>query len=132
METLEQDMKYLLRRNTSIQAVIIPIRDYTESAVSRFRLGNAGKGGLWKATDVLSQEKMYYQIMAKYLLSMVVYDITTIFIDYKRMLSGPVYLYTKVRQVLPHNISVEKFTEAFQEASEVNERSKEYRKGKKN
>jgi hypothetical protein len=48
------------------------------------------------------------------------------------MVSDPVYLYTKVRQVLPHNISVEKFTDAFQEASEVNERSKEKRKSKEN
>lgn len=132
IETLGQDMKDFLRMNTSIQAVIMPIRDYTESAVSRFRLGNGGKGGLWKASDVPSQENMYYKIMAEYLLSMVVYDINTIFIDYNRMVSDPVYLYTKVRQVLPHNISVEKFTDAFQEASEVNERSKEKRKSEEN
>lgn len=129
IQRMGRDMERLLI-NTTIQAVIIPIRNYTESALSRVHLGENANGGLWGgASDLSSQEKMYYEIMANFLLSMVVYDIATIFIDYKRMVSDPVYLYRKLRQVLPSDISVKEFTDAFQEASEVNERAREKRKG---
>ncbi len=112
-----RDIRNVLN-TTTIQSVIIPIRNYTESASSRAQHGKAQAGGLWgNVTDAISQEVFYYQIMAQYLVSMVRYDIATVFIDFDRMIANHMYLYMKLKHILPSSISLDHFERAFVEAS---------------
>ena len=69
-----------------IKNVIIPIRDLTQSAISRTNNGHA-VGGLWNATDELSQINYYKDILTTYICCMTKYNINTIFIDFDKMIN---------------------------------------------
>ena len=69
-----------------IKKVIIPIRNFKDSAMSRVKHGN-NNGGLWNSTNELTQIKFYQYITSQYLYFMVKYDIDTIFIDFDRMIN---------------------------------------------
>ena len=52
--------------------------------------------------------------MAQYLETMVIYDIPTIFIDFKKMINNPRYLYFKLIVIFDkYNISFKVFKEAY-------------------
>ena len=110
------DIERILSHET-IAAVIIPVRNYTQSALSRARLGLGRNGGLWGATDAQSQETFYHKIMAEYLVSMARHEVPTVFLDFDRMVVDPNYLYWKLQRVLPNNISLEIFEQAFTDVS---------------
>lgn len=95
-------------KKVDIERVIIPIRSYEESAISRCK-----NNMLWHAKDEKSQIEYYYKITSKYMLSMVEYDIPTIFLDFKRMITSPKYLYNKLLPILKE-ISFEKFKKAYE------------------
>jgi hypothetical protein len=114
--TFMPDIENILSRET-IAAVVIPVRNYTQSALSRARLGIGKNGGLWGATDAQSQETFYHKIMAEYIVSMVKHDIPTVFADFDRMVVDPDYLYTKLQPVLPPKVSLETFKQAFGDIS---------------
>jgi len=119
-----QEMEHILN-NTMVHTVVVPIRNYTESALSRVQHGQGQPGGLWgNATDTSSQETFYYQIMAQYLVSMVRYDIATVFLDFNRMVADHVYLYQKLKHILPPSISLDRFEKTFKEASWRSEHTK--------
>ena len=99
----------IIMDNIKIKYMIIPIRDYIESAQSRLNHGN-DNGGLWQATNIENQVEFYNKIMANYLYSMVKYDINTIFLDFNMMISNSMYLYNKLKIILDEeNISFEDF-----------------------
>ena len=105
----------IINSGTDIEFVIIPIRDYEKSAHSRVGRGyNAG--GLWNANNQEEQVSYYHKIMANYLVPMVDYNIPTIFVSFKQMISSPEYLYSKLKPTLK-DISYDKFLEAYNKAT---------------
>jgi hypothetical protein len=82
-------------RRVSIKQVIIPVRDYVESARSRVMNGRAD-GGLWYAENEKEQIEFYGRIMSRYVYCMVRYDIATVFLDFERMVVDSRYLYDRL------------------------------------
>lgn len=95
--------------------MIIPIRDYQEAALSRVSNG-VGEGGLWCASSYKEQLQFFHKIMAEYLVEMVQHDIPTLFLDFKRMVSDPEYLYKKLIIYLPMDEAA--FKEAYIKATD--------------
>jgi hypothetical protein len=107
-----------------IKYVIIPIRDYGKSAQSRKKIGE-GNGGYWNASNEQEQISFYHKIMSQYLLTMVKYDIPTIFIDFEKMIYSPNYLYTQLEKIFQElNISKNDFNIAYVLASETSKPTK--------
>jgi hypothetical protein len=86
----------IIMNNIKIKYMIIPIRDYIESAKSRVNNGYEN-GGLWNATNMDNQIEYYNKIMANYLYSMTKYEINTIFLDFNTMVTSSLYLYNKLK-----------------------------------
>jgi hypothetical protein len=102
----------------NIKHMIIPIRDYEESAKSR-ESHKKKDGGLWNATDKDEQLIYYYKIMSEYLYKMVKYNINTIFLDFIQMTTDKQYLYDKLKIILDEkNIDFETFSKEYDFASE--------------
>jgi hypothetical protein len=110
----------LIQSNVSIKLMIIPIRDYEESAESRRKLGPGVRGGLWNATDKNTQLLYYYKIMASYLYYMTKYEINTLFINFDKMITNPIYLFNKLKPILDEkNITLEEFINVYNECSKI-------------
>jgi len=109
-----------------VALVIIPIRNYHDSASSRVKHGT-GAGGYFGmeqgVKDKDTQLSFYYENMAKYMYNMVKYDIPTIFIDFTRMVSTPKYLYDSLMPLLEHT-SYEDFLEAYEFATKHQKKEK--------
>jgi hypothetical protein len=106
-------------KDTSIKIknIIIPIRDLKMSANSRIKNGNEN-GGLWNATDELSQINFYKNILANYIVISTKYNINTIFIDFDKMINDKTYLFNKLKNILDEkNIDLETFTSVYDEVS---------------
>jgi hypothetical protein len=100
-----------------IKTIIIPIRDFKLSAISRIK-NNKIAGGLWNATDELSQIQYYKDILTNYICIMTKYDLNTIFIDFDKMVIDKKYLFDKIKNILDEkNIDFETFSNAYDEAS---------------
>ena len=88
-------------KEINIKNVIIPIRNYTESAKSRFNNGDQNTGGgLWNANTEDEQLLFYNKIMSNYLYFMVTRDINTIFLDFEKMVNNKKYLFNKLKSIL--------------------------------
>jgi hypothetical protein len=108
-----------ISKDTSIKIkyVIIPIRDLKISANSRVKHGQQN-GGLWNATDELSQIEFYKNILTNYIITSTKYDINTIFIDFDKMINDKIYLFNKVKNILDEkNIDLELFSRVYDEVS---------------
>lgn len=101
---------------TTIDWMIIPIREYEDSALSRYKLGSGVRGGLWEANNAVEQVQMYWRIMAKYLRKMVKHHIPTIFLDFDKMITSQRYTYTKLKPVLV-DITFDEFKIAYTKAT---------------
>jgi hypothetical protein len=100
-----------------IKTVIIPIRDFKISALSRLN-HNFNPGGLWNAVDELSQIQYYKDILSNYIYFMTKYDINTIFIDFDKMISDKKYLFNKIKIILDEkDIDFEEFCNVYDEVS---------------
>ena len=100
-----------------IKSIIIPIRDFNLSALSRVKHNNM-PGGLWYANNELSQIKYYKDILTNYIYFMTKYDIKTIFIDFDKMINDKTYLFNKIKIILDEkNISFESFSNVYDEVS---------------
>ena len=111
IEQLVQDKSII------IKTVILPIRDLKLSSISRTKYGN-NSGGLWNATDELSQTEYYKDILSNYLCVMTKYDIHTIFIDFDKMVNDKTYLFNKLKNILDEkNIDFETFSTVYDEIS---------------
>jgi len=109
----------IIKSGTSIQCVVIPVRDFEEAARSREKLGPEVAGGLLCAKNKDEQILYYNKIMSKYICIMTKYDINTIFIDFYRMISDKTYLYEKLRVIFDEkNIDFEKFSIEYDIVSE--------------
>ena len=114
LEIMEEIVK-----SVTIKNVILPIRNFEESAKSRSSHGT-NKGGLWQATNEKEQIEFYNKILSNYIYTMTKYDITTTFIDFDRMVTDKVYLYQKIKGILDEKaISFETFSEMYDRASSV-------------
>jgi len=110
---IEDIGKIVLDKNVTIKAVIIPVRDYTQSAKSRVKHKNS-YGGLWNAKDEQSQINFYNKIMANYIYYMTKYEINTIFLDFDKMISDKKYLFDKLNSILKEkNITFEQFEKVY-------------------
>ena len=98
--------------------MIIPIRNYEESAKSREHYKKNG-GGLWKATNYEEQLTFYHKIMSEYLIYMVKFDIPTIFIDFHKMVSDPIYLFNILNPIFHeyNHITYAIFLKGYEDAS---------------
>jgi hypothetical protein len=97
----------------NIKHMIIPIRNFEESAKSRVKNGYAC-GGLWGSNDLESQINFYNKIMANYVFYMVKYSINTIFIDFDRMITDSEYLYELLKPILiAHNVDIDTYNNAY-------------------
>ena len=117
--TFISDIENILEdKSIIIKTVIIPIRDLEISAKSRTKHGDLW-GGLWNATDEISQINYYKDILTNYLCFMTKYDINTIFIDFDKMINDKKYLYTKLKIILDEkkNIDFETFSNIYDEVS---------------
>jgi hypothetical protein len=106
-------------KDTSIKIknVIIPIRDLNLSAKSRVKHGKR-HGGLWNATDELSQIDFYKNILTNYIFISTKYEINTIFIDFDKMINDKTYLFNKLKNILDEkNIDLETFSRVYDEVS---------------
>lgn len=102
-----------------IKKVIIPIRNFKDSAKSRVKHGN-NDGGLWNSTNELTQINFYKHITSNYLYFMAKYDIDTIFIDFDRMINDKQYLFNKLKPILDEkNINFEDFSQIYDEVTQI-------------
>lgn len=109
----EEYLNYIINNNMQIKYFIIPIRRFSDAAESRSNL-STGMGGLWKATDAVSQEAFYDKLISKFLFYAVKYDFNVIFIDFHRMITNKLYLYNKLAPVLKEKaITYERFSEEY-------------------
>lgn len=110
------DIENILEDNSIIiKNVILPIRDLKQSAISRTKHGDL-TGGLWNATDELSQITYYKDILTNYLCVMTKYDINTTFIDFDKMTNDKTYLFNKLKNILDEkNIDFETFSNVYDE-----------------
>lgn len=100
-----------------IKKMIIPIRNYEKSAISREKHGNKA-GGLWNAHNKNSQIQFYHKIISNYIYYMTKYNIPTIFLDFEKMISDKIYLYEKIESILNEkNITFENFSNVYDEVS---------------
>ena len=103
--------------NDKIKKIIIPIRNYKSSALSRLKYNN-NPGGLINATDEKSQIEYYKDIISNYIYYMTKYDIDTIFIDFDKMISDKIYLFNKLKDILnENNIDINYFNKIYDEVS---------------
>ena len=101
----------------TIKNVIIPIRDLEMSAKSHVRHQNEN-GGLWNASNELSQINFYKDILTKYICISTKYDINTTFLDFDKMINDNVYLFNKLKSILDEkNIDLETFSSVYDEVS---------------
>jgi len=128
---------YITKNKKIPDYVIIPIRDFKESAKSRYnnsvRSGvfiesidsvfldkySHGNGGLWNARDINEQVEFYNKCFAKYIRTMVEYDLKTIFLDFEKMTMSHIYLYDSLKHLLPKDITLDIFLEVWTEATKI-------------
>jgi hypothetical protein len=122
-----------LVHKVNIDFMIIPIRDYNESARSRETIGSGNAGGLWNASNFEEQKIFYYTIISEYLLSMVNHSIPTIFISFERMVNDKKYLFNTLKPFLKkENIKYSDFERAYDTATSHQTGLKNLRKNRKN
>jgi hypothetical protein len=101
-----------------IKTIIIPIRDFKLSAISRKNNGSRVPGGLWNANTVENQIDYYKNIMTDYVHIMTKYDINTIFLDFDKMISDKIYLFNKIKNILDEkNIDFYLFSSVYDEVT---------------
>lgn len=104
-------------KTVNIKHVIIPIRDFNESAKSRASFGKQN-GGLWNATNEETQKAFYMKIISNYIFMMTKYDINTIFINFDKMVNDKEYLFNKLKIILDEkNINFTYFSDIYDEVS---------------
>ncbi len=100
-----------------IEYVIVPIRNYEESAKSRAR-HQKREGGLWNAKNEEEQVQYFYKLTSNYLYQMTKYNIPTIFIHFEKMIIDKQYLFDTLQPILSsRHISFEDFSDSYDEAS---------------
>ena len=110
--------KIRLDKNIKIKYVILPIRDYMESAHSRTRNGINRGGGLWNAKNEEEQLEFYHTLMANYVYIMTKYDIPTLFINFERMISDKQYLFHVLQPILEErSITFENYSKVYDDVS---------------
>jgi hypothetical protein len=99
-----------------IEYIIIPIRNYHDSAKSRVRYKDR-QGGLWNAKNEEEQVKFFYKLISNYIFQMTQFNLPTLFINFEKMISDKQYLFNTLQPVLtPRNLSFEDFSISYDEA----------------
>lgn len=107
----------LTNKTIKIKLVIIPIRDFIQSAKSRVLHKNQF-GGLWDASNLEEQIEFYERTMANYRTHMTTYNINTIFIDFDQMILDKQYLFDKLKVVLDEKqIKFPEFSSVYDEVT---------------
>lgn len=113
--TFMRDIEKIVKdkENITIKTVIIPFRNLNASAQSRVNHENQ-KGGLWNASDKLSQINYYKDIISEYIFISTKYDLNTIFIDFDEMIKNKQYLFNKLKNILDEkNINFKTFSDIY-------------------
>jgi hypothetical protein len=126
---------YVLNSKQVPKLVIIPVRTFSESAESRYKITeklgllnnpvpngialSKGNGGLWHANTEQEQITFYNKCMAEYIQIMTRYEIPTKFIDFYRMTTSPLYLFESLKDVVESDVTYERFEECYKEATSL-------------
>jgi hypothetical protein len=103
--------------SVKIKTIIIPIRNYELSALSRVNHGRQN-GGLWNAVNQKTQIEFYNKIIANYVYYMTKYEINTIFLDFDKMTTDKSYLFDRIKHILGEkNISFEIYSSVYDEVT---------------
>lgn len=109
--------KIVMNPMIKIKLVIIPVRDFTQSAKSRISHGNEA-GGLWDASNLYEQINFYEKIMSNYRTAMTTHGINTIFLDFDQMITDKQYLFEKLKVVLDEKqINFQEFSSVYDEVT---------------
>ena len=127
--------EYILQTKQVPKLVIIPVRNFTEAAESRYKnteeqglmnddmpkelTSSKGAGGLWNANTKEEQILFYNKCMAEYIQVMTRYDIPTKFIDFYRMTMNSRYLFETLKDVIEPVVTHERFEECYNEATSL-------------
>lgn len=125
--------QYILEYKQVPKLVIIPVRLFSEAAVSRYKnteeqgllnvpmskemSSSKGAGGLWNADTKEEQMLFYNKCMAEYIQVMTRYGIATKFIDFHHMTTNPRYLYESLKDVIESDVTYERFEQCYNEAT---------------
>jgi len=100
-----------------IKLIIIPVREFTQSAKSRVSHGNEA-GGLWQASNLEEQINFYETIMSNYRVLMATENIKTVFLDFDKMITDKHYLYEELKVVLDEKqINFQEFSNVYDEVT---------------
>lgn len=109
--------KILSNKMIHVKLVIIPVRDFTQSAKSRVSHGN-NAGGLWDASNLEEQINFYDMIMSNYRVLMATENTNTIFLDFDQMITDKQYLFEKLKVVLDEKqINFQEFSNVYDEVT---------------
>jgi hypothetical protein len=116
-EKIDKVFEIFKKENITIKQVIIPIRNYSEAAISRVSHKN-NKGGLWNANNGKEQILFYHKIVANYIFYMTKYEINTLFLDFDKMVNDKKYLFEKLKHILDEkNIGFDIFSNVYDEVT---------------
>jgi len=104
-----------------IDCVIIPMRNLKDAAASRIRVQNNHgpekrktpvPGGLWHTYDPDEQEKILAIQFTRLVQTLIAHEIPMFFLHFPRFAQDAMYLYQKVKFLMPHR-SFEEFVTIF-------------------
>jgi hypothetical protein len=113
--TYARTLNDIVKKNIIVDFLIVPVRDYKISADSRGKFGLKKNGGFcWNAKNVESQINEYYKSISILLLDITKLNISTIFLDYDKMICDKEYLYQKLLPLFSKfNIDYDSFCKEF-------------------
>jgi hypothetical protein len=93
----------------AVKTLIIPIRDYHQSALSRSKYLNSHGGFIWGATNIDEQVEIYYKYIAETIRVAANAKINLVILDFDSMVSDPKYLFQKLSFLFKERYNNKKF-----------------------
>ena len=115
-EFMNKVLEIIKCEEINVKYFIIPIRKFEECAKSREKY-SSGPGGFVYSSNYEEQLQYFKDIYSNYLYMYVKYSIPTIFIDFDKMISDPLYLYEKLLPTFQTSVSFENFKIAYDRAT---------------
>lgn len=97
-----------------IKDILVPVRDYVSCALSRARFGIGANGGLTGKSKNKEEQLRYDQeSLCIFIKTVAEYDLPVTFIDFKRMVNEPKYLYEKIKHTFRNEVAFEEFLHSY-------------------
>ena len=132
MPKIVKDPRFIKRLNFNtyeVKEVILVVRDYTESAKSRYRIKQKSSmrkppGGLWDAESVDEQIQVYYNYIANFIKYAAEEEIKLHLISFEKMISDREYLKNKIEYIFNTKIDNNIFIDAYRVATNLSKPKK--------